>query len=109
MVAPTASNSPTCGKPSAEGTERQWFTPPEVARERGIRVTKVLAWIKSGELEAVNHASNLCGPPRWRVSREALAGFDAARSNRGGLEQSLGGPPPATRRRRPQPDIEEFF
>ena len=59
-----------------------WWSPPQVAQQRGIRVSKVLAWIHSGELAAVNCAERRGGRPRWRVSEEALAAFDAARSNR---------------------------
>lgn len=60
----------------------EWRSPPQLARERGIRVSKVLAWIRRGELEAVNLAENLLGRPRWRISRESIARFDKARSNR---------------------------
>lgn len=51
---------------------QEWLTPPQVASERGIRTGKVLAWIASGQLVAVNHATRLGGRPRWRISRLAL-------------------------------------
>jgi hypothetical protein len=76
---------------------RRWFTPPEIARARGLRTGKVLEWIKSGELEAVNHASDRRGSPRWRVSIESLAAFDAARSNRARTTASV--PRRSTRKR----------
>lgn len=60
----------------------EWFTPPQIARARGVKPAKVLAWIASGELEAVNHASTVVGRPRWRVSAASLEAFDRARSNR---------------------------
>ncbi len=60
----------------------EWLTPPQVARARGVKPAKVLAWIASGELEAVNHAGRAAGRPRWRISAEALQAFDRARSNR---------------------------
>ena len=64
---------------------REWLTPPEVARARGIRVAKVLAWIARGELEAVNFAERPGGRPRWRISAAALAAFERARSSRASL------------------------
>ena len=65
---------------ASRGAEtRLWLSPPEVARERGIGVSKVLGWIKSGQLDAVNCAASADGQPRWRVSREALAAFDRQR------------------------------
>lgn len=63
---------------------REWLTPPQVARERGIKPAKVLAFIASGELEAVNHATNRGGKPRWLISRAALDAFERSRSNRAG-------------------------
>jgi len=82
----------------------EWFTPPQVARERAVRVGKVLAWIASGELEAVNHATGVLGRPRWRVSAEALRAFDRARSNRSRML-------PATPRttRRAVTNVTEYF
>lgn len=67
----------------------RWLTPPQIARERQIRVGKVLGWIRSGELAAVNCAARPHGRPRWRVSAEALAKFDSARSNRRELPQEV--------------------
>jgi len=82
----------------------KWFTPPEVARERGIRLSKVLHWIHSGELEAVNHATGVLGRPRWRVSSDALEQFDLARSNRSRIA-----PPRPTRTRKQLTDVIPFF
>ena len=97
-------------RPDNSGTTRdssppasQWFTPPQIARERAVRVGKVLAWIRGGELEAVNHAERRGGRPRWRVSASALAAFDLARSNRSHL------PPPAPRVLRAQAKVVPFF
>lgn len=59
-----------------------WMTPRQVARERQIRAEKVLGWIRTGELRAVNMALHMTSKPRWKISREALAEFDLARSNR---------------------------
>ena len=63
-----------------------WYTPADIARERKLRVSKVLTWIRTGELEAINLAEKRTGRPRWRISDEALAAFDAGRSNRAGVK-----------------------
>lgn len=81
----------------------KWLTPPQVARARGVKPAKVLAWIATGELEAVNHAGSVTGRPRWRISDAALAAFDRARSNRGGPERA------APRQRVRQSNVIEFF
>lgn len=69
------------------------YTTSEVATSRGVNVTKVLAWIDSGELKAVNCAKNRNGLPRWKIPAEALAAFDRARA-------STPSPPPAKARGR---------
>ena len=80
----------------------RYLSPPEIARSRGVDVHKVAAWILSGELKAVNLATATSGRPRWKVSPEALAAFEAARS---------AGPQPKVSRvrRRKTPEIVEFF
>lgn len=57
-----------------------YLTPSDIATSRVVNVTKVLAWIDSGELRAVNVAANKAGKlPRWRISPADLEAFDAAR------------------------------
>ena len=68
-------------RPSAPpGTS--WFTPREVAKQRRVRVATIFGWIRRGELEAINHANSRLGKPRWKISTDALAAFDLARSSR---------------------------
>lgn len=81
-----------------------WLTPPQLARARGVKAAKVLTWIASGELEAVNHAGSAAGRPRWRISAEALQAFDRARSNRAAAPLSA----PA-RRRAEAKGVIQFF
>jgi hypothetical protein len=82
----------------------EWLTPPQIARQRGIRVGSVLLWIRRAELRAVNHAANPRGRPRWRVSTADLAAFDQARSNRAAVVT------PLPRRRRPEAGlVHEYF
>jgi hypothetical protein len=78
------------------------YTPREVARLRGISPAKVYALINQGVLEAVNHASKAQLRPQWRISAEALARFDHARSNRKP-------PTPVRPRKRCDPNVIEFF
>jgi len=53
----------------------------------------VLGWIKHGELQAINVARRPGTRPKWRVTEEALAAFELARTAT---------PPPERARRRKQ-------
>ena len=68
-----------------------YLTPPEVARRFAVSCDKVLRFIASGELRAVNLASKGSNRPRWKISEAALADFERARS---------AAPPPAQTPRR---------
>jgi excisionase family DNA binding protein len=76
------------------------FTVRDVARRFRVSEDKVRAWIRRGELAAVNTSSALCGRPRWVISPDALAAFEARRA---------GGPPPAAPRRRRKPVRKDWF
>ena len=79
-----------------------YLTPPRVAELLGVNETKVLAWIRAGELGAVNVALRKGRRPRWRVAQADLEAFLARRS----------ATPPAQvtrRRRRTLFDVIEFF
>ena len=57
------------------------LSPPEFAKRYGVNADKVRAWIKSGELRAVNVATNRSvGRPRWRITPEAAEAFELVRS-----------------------------
>ena len=56
------------------------FTPPAIAKAYGIKPEKVIAWIKSGELPAINVATRPTGRPRFVVSETDLSTFEARRS-----------------------------
>ena len=56
-------------------------TPREVATRYGVNQSKVLGWIRAGQLRAVNVANNPNGArPRWRISPEAITDFELIRS-----------------------------
>jgi len=80
------------------------LTPPEVGRRWGISPEKVVGWIRSGELRAINVATRRGGRPRFLIDIVDLAAFEAARA--------VSPPPrPASRprRRKTSSDIIEFF
>jgi hypothetical protein len=65
---------------TATATTRIKLTPPQVARAWGVDVAKVLTWIHSGELRAINAAEKLGGRPRYLISRADLEIFEQRRA-----------------------------
>ena len=77
------------------------MTVKQVADEYGVSQHCVLAWIASGDLHAVNVGRAADGRrPRWRIRKEALEAFDAARTP---------APPPVRTRRRKKITAESFY
>jgi transposase len=76
-------------------------TVSDVAKRYRVSPDKVRAWIKRGELVAINTASVLCGKPRWVIPPDALASFERHR-------QAAEPPKPARRRRR-ESDIVHYY
>ena len=56
------------------------MTPPQIARLWGIATEKVMAWIRSGELKAIDAATTLGGRPRFLVDIDDLAAFERSRA-----------------------------
>ena len=81
--------------------DRQFLTPPEIAKLLRVSPEKALGWIRSGELKAVNVGNGF--RPRFRVSRENLDAFLKARE--------VQPPPERTRRqrRRSQDGVIQFY
>jgi helix-turn-helix protein len=77
------------------------FTVADVAARFRVSPDKVRGWIRRGELAAVNTSTLLCGRPRFVVTPEALAQFEAARS------PAL--PPKRERRKRLPPGYVDYF
>lgn len=60
--------------------KKVWRTPPDVARELGVEVHKILAWIHSGKIKAVNLALEIGGRPRWKIHQSEIDQFLEART-----------------------------
>lgn len=82
--------------------ERKKLTPPQLAAEWGLAPEKILAWIHSGELRAVNVATSLRGAkPRWLIDRADIEAFERARAS--------SAPPAPAPRRRSKGAVKDFF
>jgi len=78
------------------------LTPPEVARRWGVSPDKVIGWIRSGELRAIDVSAHPgIGRPRYRIDVLDLAAFESQRQ--------VVVSPKRTRRRRRDPSVIEFF
>lgn len=81
--------------------QRTKLTPPMLARRWGVSPSKILAWIRSGELPAINAATNRAGRPRYLIDIADLVIFENRRS---------AAPTPTPRRRRKKyEDVIQFF
>jgi hypothetical protein len=78
--------------PAGDGSGRDGLTPPELARRYGVNVGKVLGWVHSGELNALNLASRLGGRPRYFIRRQDLEDFETRRSTQAGSLACLNAP-----------------
>lgn len=56
------------------------YTSGEVAERLGVNHSKVAAWIRAGELAAINVALRTNGLPKYRITAAALAAFLARRA-----------------------------
>ena len=59
---------------------REFLTPPEIRRKLRIRQSKVLGWIKNGDLPAIDVSEGRGRRPRYRVRKSDLDAFLAARA-----------------------------
>jgi hypothetical protein len=80
------------------------LTPPQLARRWGVAAEKVNALINSGQLIAMNLATDPKGRPRYRIYLSEVERFEQARSNKPPA-------PRAQRRRRREPAMagKEYF
>lgn len=61
-------------------TSARYLTPPQYAKTLGVEPPKVIAWIKRGELRAVNVALNQYGRPTYKIPLSAIVEFEERRS-----------------------------
>lgn len=96
----TVTGSPVPRVPGAD--VNRLLTPPEVARQWRIKHDKVLTWIRSGELRAINVATKPSGRPSYRIDPDDLKAFADRRA--------VVAPPrlPKRQRRRKQPSKSYF-
>lgn len=80
------------------------LTPPQIAEQFGVAVEKVIAWIKSGELAAMNLANRGCRRPRYSITPDAL---DAFKQSRQVIPHSVA--PTRRVRRKPAGNVREYF
>ncbi len=81
---------------------RKKLSPPELARYWGIGADKVLTWIRSGELRAINAATKRGGRPRYLIDAKDIEAFEKIRS--------VTTTPPAPRRQKATSDgVIEYF
>ncbi len=74
----------------------------DICERYGVSEHTVLGWIRSGELRPVNVGRRLgTKKPRWRITQEALAAFELARTHTP--------PPPRTKRRKRPADVIQFY
>lgn len=89
---------------AAVGAEayRTAVTPPELARMWGISPDKVLSWIRSGELQAINIASDRRLRPRYVIEKSAVEAFARSRETVRGCRSK-------SRKNARRSDVVEFF
>jgi hypothetical protein len=76
------------------------LTPNELGKLFRVSSDKILSWIRSGELGAINTASNRCGRPRFVILPRHIAEFENRRK---------AADPPAPPRRRRQQTVKDYY
>ena len=84
--------------------ERKKLSVPQVSRQFGVANGKVLAWIKTGELAAINGATKRGGRPRYLIDLAAIEAFE-----RGRAVTPPAAPTPRSRRKTVGQNVTEFF
>lgn len=65
---------------AAQTGRRTKFTPPQVAEMWGVNPAKIIAWIRSGELRAIDASLSPGLRPRYLIDLEDLREFERRRS-----------------------------
>jgi excisionase family DNA binding protein len=83
-----------------EDTAPRGCTPAELARLLRVSPDRIRAWIKAGELGAIDTARHRCGRPRYVILPHHLKEFEQRRST---------APPPKPSRRRRRPSVIDYY
>ena len=59
--------------------QRAKLTPPQLAQRWGIDKAKIIAWIRSGELRAINASTIPTRRPRYLINEKDIQSFEQAR------------------------------
>jgi hypothetical protein len=84
----------------AQPATRRKITPPELARQWGVDPHKVVAWIRAGELRAIDVATRRGGRPRYLIDLADIEVFEQGR---------LVAPPTRIPRKRRMPRTEGYI
>jgi hypothetical protein len=87
------------------------LSPQDVAQRLAIKPEKVIAWIRSGDLRALNTAATT-GPgrrPRYKISPADLAAFETARQTSPPAAPHRSEPPAGRRRANRRPSAAQQF
>ena len=83
--------------------ERTKISVPYLAKEWGVSTAKITAFIKTGELRAMNVATSREQRPRYLIDRDDIEAFELARQVVPDAARR------ATRKRSAQPGVKKFF
>lgn len=87
---------------ATQTTSRTKITPPQLARRWGVASDKIVHFIRTGELRAIDVSTRRGGRPRYLIDERDIEAFEQARS-----VQPITRP---TRRKRSQPQgVVEYF
>ncbi len=78
------------------------ITPPTLAKQWGISVDKVLTWIHTGELRAIDGSTRRGGRPRYLIDDVDIEAFEQLRA----VQPD---PKPRRRRKRRADSVIEFY
>ena len=82
--------------------ERRYVSPPILAKEWGVAAKKVITLIHSGELRAINLATDKDKRPRYAIDRADVQQFEQSRL-------VVPGPPVGRVRRKPTRKAKDYF
>ena len=98
-IAPDSTVSPDRVRDRTE-LDQGGLSVADLCRRWKAGAQKIHGFIRRGELNAINIASNLSSRPQWRITRESVKAFERRRSS---------APPQKPARRRRRQDVIDFY